>query len=119
MAVGTDPEKFGEYVLESFFNLTLANLKAWAKTDIKVFISHDDMVWTKGAIFKPEWYRKYIFPRYQKLWRPLKEADIKVLFCSDGNFTEFIDDVAAAGADGFIFEPLTDLQYVASKYGKR
>ncbi|MFH1903668.1 MAG: uroporphyrinogen decarboxylase family protein [Candidatus Omnitrophota bacterium] len=118
MAVGTDPEKFGEYVLESYFNLTLANIRAWAKTGIKVFISHDDMVWTKGAIFKPEWYRKYIFPRYQKLWQPLKEAGIKVLFCSDGNFTEFIDDVAAAGADGFIFESLTDLEYIVSKYGK-
>ena len=27
----------------------------------------------------------------------LKEAGIKVLFCSDGNYTEFVDDVAAAG----------------------
>jgi len=118
MAVGTDQEKFGEYVLEGFFNVTLANIRAWAKTGVKVFVSHDDMVWTKGAIFKPEWYRKYIFPRYKKLWQPLKEAGIKVLFCSDGNFTEFIDDVAAAGADGFIFEPTTDLQRIASKYGK-
>ena len=118
MAVGTDPKRFGEYVLEGYFNLTLANLKAWAKTNIKIFISHDDMVWTNGAIFKPEWYRKYLFPRYQKLWRPLKDAGIKVLFCSDGNFTEFIDDVAAAGADGFIFEPLTNLESIVSKYGK-
>ena len=118
MAVGTDPERFGKHVLESYYNLTLANIKAWAKTDIKVFISHDDMVWSEGAIFNPEWYRKYIFPRYQKLWRPLKEAGIKILFCSDGNFTEFIDDIAAAGADGFMFEPMTDLEYIAAKYGK-
>ncbi|OIN98038.1 hypothetical protein AUJ66_01700 [Candidatus Desantisbacteria bacterium CG1_02_38_46] len=118
MAVGTDPVKFGEYVLEGFFNLALANIKAWAKTDIKIFISHDDMVWTQGAIFKPEWYRKYIFPRYKKLWQPLKEKGIKVIFCSDGNFTEFIDDIAQAGADGFIFEPLTDLELVVKKYGK-
>ncbi len=118
LGVATDPERFGSWVLEGFFNLTLANIKAWAETTIKVFISHDDMVWTSGAIFNPEWYRRYLFPRYQKLWQPLKEKGIKVLFCSDGNFTQFIDDIAAAGADGFIFEPLTSLELIVQRYGK-
>ncbi|MCM8829633.1 MAG: hypothetical protein NC824_01345 [Candidatus Omnitrophica bacterium] len=118
LSVGIDPQRFGEYVLEGFFNLTLANIKAWAKAGIDVFISHDDMVWSEGAIFHPDWYRKYVFPRYKKLWQPLKEKGIKVLFCSDGNFTEFVDDIADAGADGFIFEPLTSLEYVVEKYGR-
>lgn len=114
--VGTDPDKFGRDVLEGFFKITQANIKAWAKTDIEAFVSHDDMVWTEGAIFRPEFYRNYIFPRYKELWRPLKEKGIKVLFCSDGNFTEFVDDIVWAGADGFIFEPLTSLEYIAEKY---
>jgi len=118
LAIGTDPVRFGEYVLEGFSELTLANIKAWAKTNIKVFISHDDMVWTEGAFIHPSWYRKYIFPRYKKLWEPLKEKGIKVLFCSDGDFTEFVDDLAEAGADGFIFEPLTSLDYIVERYGK-
>lgn len=118
LGVGVDQQRFGEYVVEGFFRLTAANINAWANTDIKVFISHDDMVWSKGAIFHPDWYRKYVFPRYKKLWQPLKEKGIKVLFCSDGNFTEFVDDIAQAGADGFIFEPLTALEPVVEKYGK-
>lgn len=118
MSVGADPVRFGKYVLEGFFRLSLANIKAWARTDIQVFICHDDMVWTRGAIFHPEWYRKHIFSRYEKLWQPLKEKGIKVLFCSDGNFTEFVDDIAKAGADGFIFEPLTSLEFIVQKYGK-
>lgn len=117
-AVGVDAERFGEYVLEGFFQLTLANVRAWAKTGIKAFIQHDDMVWTSGAIFKPDWYRRYIFPRYKRLWEVLHEAGVRVLFCSDGDFTEFVDDVAAAGADGFIFEPLTSLEYVVERYGR-
>jgi len=64
-----------------------------------------------GAIFHPNFYREYIFPRYKELWKPLKEKGIKVIFCSDGNFTEFIDDIVDAGADGFIFEPLSSLEY--------
>jgi uroporphyrinogen-III decarboxylase len=112
-----DPERF-DRVLDGFFEISLASYRAQAQTTIKAFISHDDIVWTAGAVFHPNWYRRYVFPRHKKLWAPLREKGIKLLFCSDGNFTEFVDDLAEAGADGFIFEPLTDLEYVASRYGK-
>jgi hypothetical protein len=112
-----DPERFDK-ILEGFFEISLASYRAQARTTIKAFISHDDIVWTAGAVFHPNWYRKYVFPRHRKLWAPLKEKGIKLLFCSDGNFTEFIDDLVEAGADGFIFEPTTDLAYMASRYGQ-
>lgn len=66
----------------------------------------------------PAFYRHVIFPRYAELWAVLKKAGKKVLFCSDGSFTEFIDDIAAAGADGFIFEPMTSLEYIVKNYGQ-
>jgi len=116
-AAVADPERF-DRVLEGFFEISLASCRAQAKTSMKAFISHDDIVWTSGAVFHPEWYRKYVFPRHKKLWAPLREAGKKVLFCSDGDFTEFVDDLVEAGADGFIFEPLTNLEYVARKYGR-
>jgi len=116
-AVGLDEERF-DAVMEKAFRIIMAYTQAWAKTDIEVFLTHDDMVWTEGAIFRPEWYRRYVFPRYAKYWEVLRDAGKKVLFCSDGNFTQFVDDLAAAGAQGFIFEPLTDLAYIVSKYGK-
>ncbi|MGQ9630563.1 MAG: uroporphyrinogen decarboxylase family protein [bacterium] len=112
-----DYERF-DRVLEGFFEISLANFRAWARTSAPVFICHDDIVWTQGAVFHPNWYRKYIFPRYKKLWSILKDAGKIVLFCSDGNFTEFVDDIASAGADGFIFEPLTDLRYIVERYGR-
>ena len=40
-----------------------------------------------------------LFARYAELWKPLHAAGKKVLFCSDGNFTEFAADIVAAGAD--------------------
>jgi hypothetical protein len=116
-AAGTDHQRF-DRVLEGFYKISEANFKAWAETGIRYFICHDDIVWSNGAVFHPDWYRKYIFPRYKKLWTILKEKGMKVIFCSDGNFTEFIDDIANAGADGFIFEPMTDLDYIVEKYGK-
>ncbi len=116
-AVGEDPEGF-DRVLEGFFQLSLHHFRAWAQTSIEVFICHDDMVWTQGAIFHPEWYRRHVFPRYEQLWDVLKSAGKRVLFCSDGDFTEFLADLAAAGADGFIFEPLTSLEEVVARYGQ-
>lgn len=117
LSAAADRGRFDK-VLESFFRLALHHFHAWAKTSIKAFICHDDMVWTQGAFMHPDFYRSAIFPRYKKLWDVLHEAGKIVLFCSDGDFTEFVDDIAAAGADGFIFEALTSLDYVIERYGK-
>lgn len=113
----SDPEKF-ERVLDSIFQQSLHHFKAWAQTSIDTFICHDDMVWSMGPFIRPAFYRKVIFPRYQQLWSVLKAAGKKVLFCSDGNWSLFVDDIAAAGADGFIFEPMMALDPVVEKYGQ-
>jgi len=106
-----------ERVLDSFFRLSLHHYRAWARTSIEAFICHDDMVWTSGPFMSPDFYRKTIFPRYRELWAPLKRAGKRVLYCSDGTWTGFLGDVAAAGADGFIFEPTTSLEEAVAKFG--
>lgn len=111
------PKEF-EKVVDGFFQLSLHHYKAWAKTSIKVFICHDDMVWSQGPFMRPDFYRKVIFPRYARLWAPLKERGIKLLYCSDALWTEFMPDIAAAGADGFIFEPMNSFEYAVEKFGR-
>ena len=117
LAAASDLKKF-QKVLDSFFELSLHYFKAWAKTDIKCFITHDDMVWTSGPFIHPDFYREVIFPYYKKLWKVLHDEGKIMLYCSDGNYNEFIDDIAEAGADGFIFEPCVNIDYIAEKYGK-
>jgi hypothetical protein len=107
-----------EAVLDSFFRLSMHYYRAWAETSAPVFICHDDMVWTEGPFMAPDFYRRVIFPRYAALWEVLRDAGKKVLYCSDGNYTMFIDDIAEAGAHGFIFEPLTSLDEITARYGK-
>jgi len=116
-AAGLDPERFGA-LLNRWADYLVQYVEAWARTDIEVFLTHDDMVWTQGGIFRPEFYREYVFANYRRYWETVKDAGKTVLFCSDGNFTAYVDDLAAAGAEGFIFEPLTDLEYVVSRYGR-
>jgi uroporphyrinogen-III decarboxylase len=79
---------------------------------------HDDMVWASGPIFNPDWYRAYVFPNYARLFAPLIDSGKKIMFTSDGNFTPFIDDLAATGIHGFVLEPLTDLHAIAERYGQ-
>jgi hypothetical protein len=117
LLAAADAHRF-EKVLDSIYRLSLHHFQAWAKTSIEVFICHDDMVWSQGPFIRPSFYRQVIFPRYRELWSVLKRAGKKVLYCSDGYWSMFVDDIAAAGADGFIFEPMMELDPVVEKYGQ-
>ncbi len=116
-AAGVDLKGFGE-VANRYTDWILQYFKALADCDAPIVKVHDDIVWTSGAFFHPDWYRKYIFPNHKRLFAPLLEAGKKIIFTSDGDFTEFIDDIAATGIHGFVMEPMTDMKQIAERYGK-
>ncbi|MEI6578266.1 MAG: uroporphyrinogen decarboxylase family protein [Eubacteriales bacterium] len=117
MATGIDAKKFGE-VTNRYASWMQQYFNALALSDIPVVMVHDDIVWTEGAFIHPDWYRKYIFPNYKKYFAPLIESGKKIIYTSDGNYTQFIDDIADCGVNGFVLEPTTDMKYIAEKYGK-
>ena len=112
-----DQNRFGE-VANRYAGWMQQYYDALAESETPVVYSHDDIVWTTGAVFHPDWYRQYIFPNYKKLYAPLLDSGKRVIFIADGNYTEFVDDIAATGASGFFFEPLTDLEYIVEHYGQ-
>ena len=116
LEAAADRRKIAE-VFDRFFQRTLFHMRAWARTSAEVIIQHDDFVWSSGAFMQPEMYRREIIPRFSELWKPLHAAGKKVLFCSDGNYTEFAEDIAHAGADGLMFEPLVDFGFMAKRFG--
>jgi hypothetical protein len=107
-----------ERVFDSFYRRTQFHMDAWAQTSAEAIIQHDDFVWTAGAFMRPEIYRAVIIPRYAELWKPLKRAGKKVLFCSDGDFRAFAADIVAAGADGLIFEPVMEFGEMVERFGQ-
>ena len=116
-AAGIDPHAFGE--LTNRYALWMQQyMNALAKCEAPVVMIHDDIVWTAGAFIHPDWYRRFVFPNYKKYFSPLREAGKIIMYTSDGNYTQFIDDVAATGINGFVLEPVTDMAYIAEKYGK-
>lgn len=116
-AAGMDPAGFGN-VTDRYAEWMQQYFDALADSSVPVVMIHDDIVWTSGSFLNPEWYRKYVFPNYKKYFAPLKECGKKIIYTSDGNYTEFIDDIADCGINGFVMEPTTDMKYIAEKYGK-
>jgi hypothetical protein len=92
LAGGTDMHRFGNLVLryeswiKQFFD-------AYAETDIPIMMVHDDITWSSGPVFPPDWYRQYIFPAYKRLWKPVIESGKKILFTCDGDYSLFLDDL--------------------------
>ena len=117
LALGVDPDGMGQ-VANRYADWILQYFKALAKCESPVVMVHDDIVWTSGPFVSPEWYRKYIFPNYEKLFQPLKDAGKKIMFTSDGTYDLFVDDIASCGVNGFVMEPTTDMAAIAKKYGK-
>lgn len=117
LMAASDQRRFGR-VLDSIYQQSLHHYRAWADTTCEVFMCHDDMVWTQGPFMHPDFYRAEIFPRYRALWEVVRKAGKKVAYTSDGDYSMFVDDVVAAGADILVFEPMMDLDPIAAKYGQ-
>ncbi|MGN0494458.1 MAG: uroporphyrinogen decarboxylase family protein [Acutalibacteraceae bacterium] len=117
LAAGVDPDGFGK-VANRYADWIMPYFEALAEAHIPVVMVHDDIVWTEGPFISKDWYRKYIFPNYKRFFAPLLEAGSKILYTSDGNYTMFVDDIAECGVNGFVMEPLTDMAYIAERYGK-
>ncbi|MEI8206940.1 MAG: uroporphyrinogen decarboxylase family protein [Kiritimatiellales bacterium] len=112
-----DPDEFGQ-VANRYTEWIGGYFEALAASDVPVVMIHDDIVWTSGPFCSPEWYRKYVFPNYKKLFAPILESGKKLIYTSDGDYSLFIDDIAACGVHGFVMEPCTDMKYIAGKYGR-
>jgi len=117
LAAGVDQKRFGE-VANRYASWIQQYYDALGKADVPVVMVHDDIVWSSGAFISPRWYRSYVFPNYRKLFAPLLDAGKKIVYTSDGDYTRFVDDIADCGVHGFVFEPFTDMAYIAEKYGK-
>lgn len=117
LAAGIDPKGLGK-VVEDYSKFILKYFEILAQSDADVIMIHDDLCWTSGPVLAPQWYREYIFPVLKKETALLKDCGKKVLFTCDGDFSVFIDDIAMCGVDGFVLEPMTDMKYIAEKYGK-
>lgn len=116
-AAALEPEAFKQ-VLDKFALLSIRHTKALSKTDAPAIICHDDIAMNNDPVFSPDWYERYIFPWYKEIFKPLKKAGKKVIFCSDGKLDPLIDSLIATGVDGFMIDSAANLAKFVKKCGQ-
>lgn len=82
----------------------------------------DDIAFKQGTMYSPRWLRENWLPRLKYIIEPLKQAGIKVIFHSDGNLLEIVDDLISVGVDGL--NPLEqlagmDLELLKRRWGDK
>jgi hypothetical protein len=85
-----------------------------------IFIG-EDIAANHGLLFRPSWLRKHFITYLKRICHPLAETGIKIIFHSDGNTMEILDELIDAGIDGLHpIEPAAgmDLAYLKCHYGE-
>jgi len=104
MASALAPKEFGK-ILDRFGQASLAVAQGWAETEgTELIIIHDDIAGTRGVFMNPQWYREYVFPWYRRIFEAIHERGRKVLYISDGNYMQMLDDILATNPDGLYIE---------------
>jgi len=116
-AAASEPEDFSR-ILDEFTEISVQNIRQWVQSPCPVCFFHDDLAISSGLVFPPDWYRREIFPRYEKIFEPVKEAGKTIHFVSDGRYEELMPDLYSLGVRGFMIDPDNDLQTALTNYGK-
>lgn len=118
IATVTDPEEI-EALLDRFEAASAKVFRAHVRAGVPAMMSHDDIAMATGPTLSPDWLRKNIFPRYKRIWKPMVDAGIPIMFMSDGDVTELAEDVLEAGATGIMLDsPCVDLVELVSRCGR-
>jgi hypothetical protein len=91
---------------------------ALASTDAPLIIAHEDLCGTRGPLFSPEMLRREVFPRFARIFEPVKRAGKRIIYASDGLIDEIAPDLLAAGADGLLVERGNDLERLIGLVGQ-
>lgn len=117
-AAATEPERF-QRVLRGFAEISRRNLAAWTQHSPPLVLIHDDIAMQSGLVFRPAWYREYLYPLYEYLLEPLfADPSIRVAFVSDGDYSAALPDLASLGFHGFFINPNMSLADAARAYGR-
>jgi len=118
MAAMLAPKTFEEEFFNIAFEESLNAIELLSNIDIPYVFVHDDLADKNGPIFPPDWYDKYIFPRYEELWRKIKSKGKKIIFVADGNMEYFLKPLKELGIDGVMFEnPATNFDKILDVFG--
>jgi len=66
-----------------------------------IFALDGDLAFNQTTLMSPAQYRQFVFPYHQEIVARAHERGLKIVKHSDGNMGPIMEDIAAAGFDGF------------------
>lgn len=111
-----------EYILDKIVERNLKRAVAAAKAGVDILISGDDVANQRDLMFSQELWRKFIKPRWEKVYLAAKKIkpDIQIWYHSDGNIESIIPELIEIGVT--ILNPVQpeclDPVKIKGKYGK-
>jgi len=82
---------------------------------------NDDIAYNNGLLVSPKHLRGYFFPWLKKVAELCKQQDLPLIFHTDGNVYEVLDDIIDAGVSGLhpIQPNAMDIGYLKQKVGDK
>jgi hypothetical protein len=119
VAAMLDPDRFDRVLWEPWSRVSRKHFETLAAIDEEVVFCHDDLAMTTGPVFPPEFYEKWIFPRYPWIMEPVAKAGKKLIFVTDGNCDAFLKRLLDFPIAGIMFEnPATPYERVLETWGE-
>lgn len=100
---------------------TLKLMEALLERGVHGFHGGYDWAAQKGPVFSPRHFRKFVFPRLRQITDLCHRYGVPYVKHTDGNINSLMDDLVAAGVDGFqAIEPRAgmDIGQLKQKYGQ-
>ena len=81
----------------------------------------DDIAYTEGLMISPQILRQYLFPWYKKMAKVCKDRSLPVIYHSDGDLWEMMDDIIDVGINAIhpIEPKAMDINEVKEKVGNK
>ncbi len=110
-------------LLDGFSRQAVAAAELAAEAQLApLFFIGDDVAYKHRLMFSPDYLRATCIQMIAAMCEPLNRAGIKVVFHSDGNVNDILDDLVDAGVAGINpIEPLAgmDIGDLKRRYGRR
>ena len=120
LAAMEDPEYFDRHFIQKAFETTMKDIEPLLQVEAPYVWLHDDLASKQGPVFRPEWYERYIFPRYEKLFAKIHDAGKLVIHVVDGNMDAFLPKLYDLGVDGVMIEnPATNFDMASELFSDR
>lgn len=117
-----DEPEFINDLLKITANYCLQLIEGFNKIGVDAILVADDLGFSGGTLFNPEWYRKNLFPYFRELVKEIKKKSMYPILHSDGDIRLIIQDIIDIGFVGL--NPIEkksnmDLKEIRERFGNK